>query len=193
MTVSAPAKPEVITAQDLERLSAQGFHYELIQGELYEMVPPGGMHGSSTSRLSFYATKIVIDQDLGETFAAETGFLISRNPDTVLAPDFAFVAKDRLPNPLTKGYVPVVPDIILETRSPNDTKREVADKVERWVNAGVRLVWELDPATQILTVYRDGAPPRALGITDTLSGEDILPDFSIAVTNLFPASQPQNF
>lgn len=186
MIAAALAPPRLYTARDLERLSDPGHHYELVQGELREMAPPGGMHGSSTSRLTILAGIVALDNDLGETFAAETGFLISRNPDTVLAPDFAFISKDRLPSLPATGYIPVVPDIVLETRSPNDTKREVADKVERWLNAGVRLVWEINPSAKVLTVHRVGIAPLLLGNGDTLSGEDVLPGFSLAVERLFP-------
>jgi len=185
MAVSAPAKPALQTAEDLERLSALGYHYELIRGELREMAPPGGPHGSSTSRLSVFVGMIVIDRDLGETFAAETGFLVGRDPDTVLAPDFAFVAKDRLPNPLPRSYVPVVPDIVLETRSPNDTRKEVADKVARWLKLGVKLVWKMNPKMRLLTTYRTNRAPLSLGEGDTLDGEDVLPGLSVAITRLF--------
>lgn len=189
MTVSTQARPTVYTAKDLERLSAEGFHYELVKGELHEMAPPGGTHGSSTSRLSTFVSYIVIEQDLGETFAAETGFLVSEDPDTVLAPDFAFVTKERLPDPLPKSYVPVVPDIVLETRSPNDTKREVAAKVQQWLDLGVRLVWELDPKRRILTVHRSGVPTRELGDADILDGEDVLPGLAVPVERIFPPSR----
>ncbi|MGI4790717.1 MAG: Uma2 family endonuclease [Janthinobacterium lividum] len=187
MAVSTLTKSDVHTAEDLERLSAQGDHYELIKGELREMAPPGGTHGSSTSRLSIFVGALVIDKDLGETFAAETGFLVSRHPDTIIAPDFAFVSKSRLPTPLPKSYVPVVPDIVLETRSPNDTKKEVADKVSLWLELGVRLVWELNPQTRMLTVYRPHQIPRFLGEGDILDGEDVLPGFSVPISRLFPS------
>ena len=186
MTISAPVKPKVHTAEDLERLSDEGYHYELIKGELREMAPPGGTHGSATSRISYYVSAIVYGQDLGDVFAAETGFLVSRYPDTVLAPDLAFIAKDRLPDPLPRSYVPVVPDIVLETRSPNDTKREVADKVDRWLALGVRLVWELNPQTRVLTVHRPNQDPHLLGIGDTLDGGDMLPGLSVPVERIFP-------
>lgn len=192
MTVSTQARPTVYTAKDLERLSDEGYHYELIKGELHEMAPPGGTHGNSTSRLSTFVSYIVIEQDLGETFAAKTGFLVAEDPDTVLAPDFAFVAKERLPDPLPRSYVPVVPDIVLETRSPNDTKREVAEKVQQWLDLGVRLVWELDPKTRLLTVHRSGVPARELGVTDTLSGEDVLPGLAVPVERIFPPQRTQN-
>ena len=188
MTVSTLAKPTVYTAADLERLSDQGYRYELIQGGLHEMAPPGGTHGSSTSRLATFVSILVIDKDLGETFAAETGFLVRRDPDTVLAPDFAFVAKNRLPNPLSSGYVPVIPDIVLETRSPNDTKREIADKIDRWLELGVRLVWELNPKLRVLTVYALGQAPRILSESGILDGGNVLPDFSVPIARLFPPS-----
>ena len=185
MAVSAPTKPALQTAADLERLSDQGFRYELIKGELREMAPPGGSHGSTTSRLTILVGILVIDKDLGETFAAETGFLVGRNPDTTLAPDFAFVSKDRLPNPLPKSYIPVVPDIVLETRSPNDTRQEVADKVALWLELGVRIVWELNPQTRILTVHQNHQMPRLLDETDTLDGGEVLPGLSVPISRLF--------
>ena len=185
MATTTLTKPAVHTAEDSERLSAQGYRHELVRGKLRTMAPPGGPHGRSTSRLSFYVMQITISQDLGETFAAETGFLVGRNPDTVLAPDFAFVLKERLPNPLPKSYVPVVPDIVLETRSPNDTRQEVADKVVQWLELGVQLVWDLNPQTRILTVHRPSQPPRILGENDTLDGGDILPGLSVPIFRLF--------
>lgn len=185
MTTATLTKPALHTAEDLERLSAQGYHYELITGELREMAPPGGSHGSTTSRLTILVGILVIDKDLGETFAAETGFLVGRNPDTTLAPDFAFVSKGRLPNPLPKSYIPVIPDIVLETRSPNDTKQGVADKVAQWLELGVRLVWELNPQTRVLTVHQQNQMPRFLGETDRLDGGDVLPGLSVPIARLF--------
>jgi len=98
-----------MTAEELERLPAQGHRYELIKGELRPTLLRDGLHGSSVSRLSFYVGSVIMEGDLGTSFAAGTGFLVARDPDTVLAPDFAFVAKDRLPKapsakPLPKSY-----------------------------------------------------------------------------------------
>lgn len=185
MATATLTKPTLHTAEDLERLSDQGDHYELVQGEFRTMAPPGGPHGGTTFRLTALVGMVVIDKDLGQAFAAETGFLVARNPDTVLAPDFAFVAKERLPNPLPKSYVPVIPDIVLETRSPNDTRQEVADKVALWLELGVRLVWELNPQTRILTVYQNNQVPRFLGETDILDGGDVLPGLSVPISRLF--------
>lgn len=65
MAVAALTKPELFTAQDMGQLSAREYRYELIQGELQTMIPPGGMHGGTTSRLSIYVGRVIIDKDLG--------------------------------------------------------------------------------------------------------------------------------
>jgi len=186
MTASTLTQPGTYTVRDLERLSDQGHHYELVQGELYKVSPSGGPHGPATSRVVFHVTGHIYANALGETFPAETGFIIGRNPDSVLAPDFAYVAYERLPDPLPDGFVPVVPDLVLETRSPGDTKREVAEKVERWLAAGVALVWEINPKTRVLTTHRAGRPPHELGLADTLDGEDVLPGFTLLMADAFP-------
>lgn len=186
MTAATLAPPKLYTARELERLSDQGFHYELVRGELRPMSPSGGPHGDATSRISFYVNGIVYGGDLGLTFAAETGFLVEHDPDTILAPDFAFVAHDRLPDPLPKSYVPVVPDFAVETRSPNDTRREVVEKVEQWLAAGVRLVWVVEPEKCTITTHRLGRDPRTFAAGETLDGEDVLPGLAVPLDRIFP-------
>ena len=174
------------TAEELERLPADS-RYELIQGELVSVPPDNGAeHGNITLKLSSRAAVFVEDNALGECFAAETRFVIEQGPDTAIGPDFAFVARERLPEMMPRGYLRLAPDIVLETRSPGDIRREVALKVARWLNAGVRIVWSLDPAARTLTVHRAGQPPRLLTETDTLAGEDVLPGFTFPLRRLFP-------
>lgn len=161
-------------------------HYELVRGHLRELdMPAGGAHGRLTARLSARITVFVEDNDLGATFAAETGFLLRRDPDTVLAPDFAFVSQIRLPDASGRGFVPAVPDLVLETRSPSDRPRAVADKVAEWLDAGVGMVLELDPQRRRLTVHRPNAEPIALGPDDTLQGSDVLPGFTMSLTRFW--------
>jgi Uma2 family endonuclease len=159
--------------------------YELIRGELHKKIPTGDNHGSQTAWLSAYISIYVYSQGLGDCFAAETGFLIARDPDTVIAPDFAFILRARLTFPRGGGYVRTVPDMVLETRSPNDRPREVAEKVQEWLDAGAKMVLELNPLKNILTVYRPGAEPLVLGPNDSFDGADILPGFTLPLAELF--------
>ncbi len=114
---------------------------------------------------------------------------MERDPDTVKAPDFAFVGYERLPDPLPEGYVPLVPDLAVETRSPHDTAREVAEKVEEWLAAGVRLVWVIEPKKRTITTHRAGRPPQVLTVNDTLDGEDVLPGLDVSVARIFPSQR----
>ena len=150
---------------------------------------PGARHGDLTIVLSAYATLFVLDNDLGRCFAAETRFIIERSPDTAIGPDWAFVARDRLPEEMPEGFLELAPDIVLEVRSPSDRRAEVLEKVQRWLAAGVRIVWELDPARRVLTVYRPDTDPQPLGIDDTLAAEDLLPGFSLPLVRLFRPSR----
>lgn len=171
------------TAEELFQLPGDA-RYELIEGELHEMAPPGGEHAGATQLLSSYATVYADTHGLGLGLA-EVGFLVSRNPDTVLAPDFAFISASKVPKRLPKDYLTIVPDIVLETRSPGDTRREVAAKVERWLHFGVRLVWTAEPQAKVFTVYRFDHTVTILKSGDTLNGEDVLPGFLFPLSKLF--------
>jgi Uma2 family endonuclease len=183
--------PPLFTASDLLVLPADA-RYELIRGELIEMTPPpGAEHGKLNSRLGSRISVFAEDHDLGEGFSSETGFLVEQHPDTVIAPDWAFVRKEKLPARTPQGYLTVAPDLVLETRSPSDRPREVVQKVTMWLNAGVRIVWELNPATRTLTVHRKDRLPRVLGPADTVTGEEVLPGFEFALAGLFPEAQAE--
>lgn len=195
MTISAPPRrrpattERLYTAEDLLAFPS-GARYELIDGRLRQMAPTSDEHGSFTMDLSVEIANFVRARDLGRCYAAETGFLLAHDPDVVLAPDFAFVATNRLPAARSRGFVPVAPDLVLETRSPSDRGPAVRAKVQEWLDAGVRVVLDLDPARRILTVYRPGAEPAPLTPADTLDGHDVLPGFSLTLSRLFPADVP---
>lgn len=176
----------IYTAEDLMRLSCQGKQYELVRGELVEMAPTGGRHGRVASRMNFRLREYVEGQDLGEIFAAETGFRLSRNPDTVRAPDAAFVAKDRLPpEEQLIGYPDLVPDLVVEVVFPSDSGGQVQAKVEEWLRAGARLVWVAYPETRSVVVYRALDQAMVLGQGDLLEGAPVLPGFSCPVADIF--------
>jgi len=179
----APGLPG--TATDLERLSAEGRRFELIAGELQQMSPVGGKQGSASIDLGTEVNYYVRRGRLGRCFAAETGFLLAQDPDTVLAPDLAFIRRDRLPEVLPDGWVPREPDLVLETRSAHDSEREIREKVELWLSYGVQVVWDLDPKRRRLTLYRQGEAPEVLGPAEVLREPELLPGFSLALQELF--------
>ena len=193
MTATAAKETgKLITAEEFERMDSN-LRLDLIQGELTPMPPmPGEQHGAVTMTLGAYATVYVLEHNLGRCYAAETRFIVQRNPDTTMGPDWAFTARDRLTGEALPGFSAIVPDIVLEVRSPSDTAMEAEGKMQRWLRAGVRLGWEFNPATRVLTVYRLNETPRQLSINDMLTGEDILPGFAFPLHRLFPdnASTP---
>jgi len=184
-------KSRLVTAEEFSDFP-DDCRYDLIRGELVDMPPmPGPAHGDTTVVLTIYAGYYVIENGLGRSFAAETRFTIERNPDTAIAPDWAFVATERLPAVYpARGYLDLAPDLVLEVRSPSDTEREAVAKMQRWMRAGVRLGWELNMNTRVLTVYRPNQEPRTVGIDGVIDGEDVLPGFTLPMRRLFGPQIP---
>ncbi len=174
-----------VTADEFLRMSADGVRRELIRGEVREMPPPGEEHGWVTGKVNAIAGHFILERKLGRFVAAETGFLIGRDPDTVRAPDFAFTRTERLAGPATKGYAAIPPDLIIETLSPDDRPREVAEKVAEWLRWGVALVWVIDPAHRSVAVHRSGKDVVVLEDGQFLEGEDVLPGFRLAVEEIW--------
>lgn len=150
------------------------------------MALAGGRHGKVAIELATPLAMHVEAIGLGVVLAAGTGFLIQRNPDTVRAPDVAFVAKSRIPSGgIPEKFIPFAPDLVAEVVSPGDTLIEVEEKVQDWLDAGVRLVWVVNPKRRTVTIHRPGADPRVLRESDLLSGEDVVADFSLRIAELF--------
>lgn len=118
------------TVEDMLALPMGSGRYDLIEGEMYRMAPAGGQHGGIAGTLSRVVGNFVFDRDLGTVYTAETGFILRRDPDSVLVPDLAFVAAERLP-PLDDqvGFLALAPDLAIEIVSPSETTRRVAAKV----------------------------------------------------------------
>src|SRR5207249_2690867 len=136
----------------------------------------GSRHGLVTmgAELAVYAKQT----GAGGVYAAETGFKLASNPDTVRAPDIAFVTRDRLPPPATTGYPAPAPDLAVEVLSPGDRPGEVLAKVADWLTAGTRLVWTVDPERGVARVYRHDGSETLVTAEGALDGEDVLPGFA---------------
>ncbi|WP_428307184.1 Uma2 family endonuclease [Lacipirellula sp.] len=177
----------LLTADDLFRMPSDESRWcELVEGEIVHMSPPGAAHGLVTQTLSFLLGQFVAEQRLGLTFAAETGFVVARNPDSVLGPDGSFVRRERIDSlgvPVT--YFPEAPDMVFEVLSPGDTVREVGLKMRRWLQAGVELAWVVDPANRTAMVYQAVDDIQVLTEKDMLTGGSVLPGFKCRVADLF--------
>lgn len=171
------APPALQTAEDLLRFREPGKTAELVRGVLIVREPPGTGHGARSARLLHRVRDFVERHALGEVFAQDTGFKIERDPDTVRAPDVAFVAKERLARIPEEGYAEIAPDWVAEILSPGERPGEVLEKVGQWLSAGVRLVWVLDQVRRDACIYRADGTVSTVGPDGELDGEDVLPGF----------------
>jgi len=180
------------TAEDLIARAGDTWRYELVQGKLVRMPPTGYEHGNVALNLLRAVDGFVEANGLGRVSPPETGFLVSRpgEPDTVLAPDLAFVSAARTPVRGSldwKGFPRLAPDLVVEIASPSQGQPELAAKARVWLKAGVRLVWIVWPVIHRVDVWQPGVdePTDTLEDTDQLEGGDVLPGFTCAVARLF--------
>lgn len=144
------------------------------------MAPAGAKHGKIHLMIGSRVEQFATARDRGTVFGAETGFILARNPDDVLAPDMAFVRKDRLPpEGEPEGFCELVPDLVVEVVSPSERMTDILAKVMAYLDAGVRLLWLVEPRRRIVTVYGPDKRGRILGEGDALDG------FRLAVADDF--------
>ncbi len=150
------------------------------------MTPAGFEHGRIAMRLGWRIGRYVEEHDLGEVLAAETGFTLERDPDTVRAPDVAFVRKERVPpSSERRRFAELGPDLVVEVVSPGDRAAAIEEKVQDYLHAGVRLIWVVYPDTKSVTEYRPATQAKSFGLEDELQGYDVLPGFICPVAQLF--------
>jgi Uma2 family endonuclease len=176
----------VTTADELLYMPDDGMRHELVRGELRTMTPAGFEHGRVAVRLGRLLDAHVEDAGIGVAAGAETGFVLSTDPDTVRAPDAAFVSKQRAEEVgRTVKYWPGAPDFAAEVISPNDTFHEVQKKALEWLAAGTIAVLLLDPDQHTATVYRGQGDTHVHRAEDTLDLSDAVPGFTVPVARLF--------
>jgi Uma2 family endonuclease len=175
----------LMTAEQLLRQQPRDKRCGLVNGRMMVREPAGYRHGRIANRLAYLLTRHVDDRDLGVVLAAETGFVLTRDPDTVRAPDVAFVAADRTPEPESSGFAELAPDLVVEVLSPDDRPGEVLAKVGDWLNAGTRLVWVVDAARRQIRVYREDGSQSVVAGSERLDGEDVVPGFSCRTDAIF--------
>jgi Uma2 family endonuclease len=169
----------LMTADELLRMPDDGYRYELVQGELRKMSPPGADHGDVAAAIIMSLRSYVKEKRLGKVYA-ETGFRLAREPDTVRAPDAAFVRRERVVK--TERYFEGPPDVAFEVVSPNDTYTEVEEKTQEWLRAGTQAVVVVNPRTKTARVNRPG---RTETLTDAIAVDDVIPGWRMPFSEVF--------
>jgi Uma2 family endonuclease len=173
-----PPPPALMTADELLHVRIPDKRVELVRGRLVVREPAGLRHGRIAMELARLLANYAGDRGIGRVYAAETGFAVARDPDTVRAPDVAFIRRDRLPDPEPLGFPDLAPDLVVEVLSPGDRPGEVLAKVADWLSAGTRLVWVADPLRRVARVYRQDGSESIVTAERALEGEDVLPGFA---------------
>ena len=180
-----PTLPKLLTAEELLYLNLPDTQTELVRGVLVVREPPGYRHGLVAFAVAARIGEFVREHGLGVVVAADTGFKLFADPDTVRAADAAFLSRDRAPHPPPAGYLTLAPDFVVEVVSPGDRPGDVQAKVSDWLTAGSRLVWVIDPARQRAVVYREDGSVDLLADHDALNGEQVLPGFSCPLADVW--------
>jgi Uma2 family endonuclease len=171
----------LMTADELLRMPDDGYHrYELVRGELRTMSPAGIEHGDVAAAIVVSLGSYVKAKNLGKVYTADPGFWIERNPDTVRAPDVAFIRRERVVK--TPRFFEGAPDLAIEVVSPNDTYTEVEEKALQMLEAGTRAVVVVIPKTKGARVYRTG---QLEVLTDAIAVDDIVPGWRMPLAEVF--------
>ena len=176
---------KLMTADELLLLPrGEGKRYELIRGVLIEKMPTGDPHGDSVTRAASMIFTYAENNDYGVVRTGEPGYKLESGPDTVRAPDVAWIAPGRLPEG-TQGYPELAPDLAVEVKSPSNSNPEMAAKAQMWLCYGSKIALVLDPDSTTATIYRPNVGPVTFRENDTLDLGDLLPGFSTPVWRLF--------
>jgi len=174
----------LMTAEELFLLEDDGQRHELVKGELLTMSPSSAQHGAVTMHLSVLLAQYVETHGLGTVFAAETGFKLESDPDTVLAPDIAFIHRERV-GTISEFYHLRAPDLVVEVLSPSDRRGKVEEKTARWLSLGVLVVWLVNPRNRTVDVHCANGDRKLFSENDELTGEPVVPGFRVRVSQIF--------
>ncbi|MBY0491856.1 MAG: Uma2 family endonuclease [Gemmatimonadaceae bacterium] len=187
------AAPVGMTAEQLVGYEIPGKRVELVRGVLVVREPASFRHGDIAARLAVALRQHLVrerdangwSQSRGRLAIADPGFTLERHPDTVRAPDVAYVSRERFSGPFPDGFPELAPDLAVEVRSPGDRPGELLAKVADFLSAGTRAVWVVVPSHEQVHVYRADGAIAVLGVADHLIDAELLPDFDLPVAELF--------
>jgi Uma2 family endonuclease len=173
----------LMTADELAQLPDDGYRYELIEGELIRMPPAGWLHGVRLLEVGLYVLDYA--KRHGGRATGGSGYRLKVDPDTVLAPDVAYVRSERIPPNSGPTYPPVAPDVALEIVSPSERPGYQRKKVRVYFEAGTRMVLFLDEMKRTLTVEHADGHTEVLHEGDVFDGGEVMPGFRVPVADLF--------
>jgi len=174
----------LMTADELIALPRGQYRYELVKGELLTMSPSGEEHGAVIGNLTILLGQFVKANYLGTLYGAETGFKLESDPDTVLAPDVAFINRDRV-GERSSGYRLGAPDLAVEVLSPGDHKKKVERKTAQWLELGAKAVWVVDPQSKTVEVHNANGVITVFCENEELVDHDLVPGFRVLVSDIF--------
>ncbi len=181
---AAMATTRHFTIRELEQSPPEG-EWEVIDGELIRVNPTSLRAAMTSLTIGSIIREFAIKHDLGIVTGADGGYILFADRETLLAPDVGFISKHRIPADADQGQFPrLAPDLAVEVLSPSDRMAAALGKISIYLEAGVRLVWLVDPVRQTITIFQEGDAPVRLNAIDVLSGGDVLPGFSIRVADL---------
>jgi Uma2 family endonuclease len=176
---------KLITGEELLEMGDIG-PCELIEGRIVAMSPTSDLHGGYESNFDEHLKAYVRRHRLGKVRVGEVGIFIRRNPDTVRGADVIFISNERYARRQHKsGFLDVAPDLVVEIMSPDDRWQDVNEKLRDYFSIGVRLVWVGNPAEPAVYAYRSLTDVRRFGPEEALTGDEVLPGFSVPVAALF--------
>jgi Uma2 family endonuclease len=188
--MSPPATIVVMNTDELLALPEDGFERELIRGQLRErpMTRRNPQHSEVVITVGYLLKHWLIQQPKprGRVLGGEAGFRIRRDPDTTVGIDVAYISAELAAStPRKAGLVDGVPVLAVEVLSPYDVHEEISEKVQEYLDAGVPLIWVVDPNFRTVRVHRPGAEPELFNILQELPGEPELPGFRVSVAEIF--------
>jgi len=172
-----------ITDEELLQLPKDGCKYEVVDGELVVSPGAGVPHEKLVIRLAVRLGAYVEAQRLGDVLGSSTMYVLPSGNKR--CPDLSFVAKGRLDAPgISQVFPELAPDLAVEVVSPSDSPQRVLDKVGEYLEAGVRLVWVIDPQHRRAVIHRALSSAEQINSEGVLDGEDVIPGFHCRLSEI---------
>jgi Uma2 family endonuclease len=176
----------LLTAEEYAQLPDNGQRNELVRGRIVRVNMPYPRHGKICLKVGRLVGNYVEEHDLGHVVSNDSGVITEHDPDTVRGPDIAFYSYSRVPRgDFPDGYLPVVPELVFEVRSPTDRWSAILARVAEYLEVGIKVVCVLDPQTQTARLYQAEQPEQAFAAEDELAIPSVLGDWRVRVGRFF--------